>query len=107
MTAAVTPGREEMLALDERLARAQKESFDTGEHQSSIDFQDARTMIARLAAKPVDEGVLEALENIQMAQSRLRAAMMGDEPCKPCIDLAASYLEEATKAISTTREPKR
>jgi hypothetical protein len=41
------------------------------------------------------------LEYIEMAQSRLRAAMMGDEPCKPCIDLAASYLQEATTALTS------
>lgn len=42
----------------------------------------------------------DLLEYIEMAQSRLRAAMMGDEPCKPCIDLAASYLTEATVLIN-------
>lgn len=41
------------------------------------------------------------LEYIEMAQSRLRAAMMGEEPCKPCIDLAASYLQEAATALTS------
>lgn len=67
---------------------------------------EAMKEIVRLAAKPDEDGVREAVEHIEMAQSRLRAAMMGDEPCKPCIDLAASYLQEATKALSTTGKPK-
>jgi len=41
----------------------------------------------------------EIIEYIEMAQSRLRAAMMGDEPCKQCVDLAASYLQEAVAII--------
>lgn len=126
----VTPGREALARLtpaDRGLIKKIKNHLSTVEYRSSSAtyIHGLLAIIERLAANPssdpdamnerrVEEdarlaaNVREAVEHIEMAQSRLRAAMMGDEPCKPCIDLAASYLQEATKAFgSTTGEPKR
>lgn len=108
MTAA-PPETAELLALKSRLDNANPRYYG-GSTRIDILPEDYGALLAlveaAIAGKSADE-VRQAVEHIEMAQSRLRAAMMGDEPCKPCIDLAASYLQEATAALSNTGEPKR
>lgn len=36
-------------------------------------------------------------EAIAMAENRLEAALLGDEVCKGCVEVAQSYLQDALK----------
>lgn len=40
-----------------------------------------------------------ALEWLEMAENRLECALMGDEVCKECVDVALSYVKEAAALV--------
>jgi hypothetical protein len=105
MTAADTPGREEMLALADEYEAGLKKCAASGYEEYGADFQRKHQMIIdaiRLAAKPADEGVLTALVD---ARPYLASAFKRSQHA---FDKAAlEQVDDAIRALSSTGEPKR